>query len=61
MFSAASLTAALLLAWARCTHAQFPIDPEGRTVLESRFGEGVTITYKEVQLVPHLSSTTWDG
>lgn len=56
MLSAATFTTTLLLAWACGTDAQFPIDPEGRTVLESRFGDGITITYKEVQwgpLLPH--------
>jgi hypothetical protein len=28
--------------------AQFPAPPEGRKVLESRFGDVVTVTYKEV-------------
>jgi hypothetical protein len=42
-------SAALLLALAVPTFAQFPAEPVGRKVLESRFGEGVTITYKEVQ------------
>jgi hypothetical protein len=30
------------------TLAQFPAEPVGLKVLESRFGDGVTITYKEV-------------
>jgi hypothetical protein len=38
----------VLLALAEPVLAQFPATPEGRKVLESRFGEGVTITYKEV-------------
>jgi hypothetical protein len=49
MLSTASVTAVALLVLASPTLAQFPAAPEGRTVLESRFGEGVTITYKEVQ------------
>lgn len=28
--------------------AQFPVKPEGLKVLESRFGDGVQISYKEV-------------
>lgn len=32
--------------------AQFPAAPVGVTVLESRFGEGVTISYKEVYTTP---------
>jgi hypothetical protein len=27
--------------------AQFPPEPEGITILKSRFGDGVTISYKE--------------
>jgi hypothetical protein len=48
MFPALSSTAVVLLALAESAFAQFPATPEGRKVLESRFGEGVTITYKEV-------------
>jgi hypothetical protein len=48
MLSIASSAAAALLALAAPTFAQFPAEPVGRKVLESRFGEGVTITYKEV-------------
>jgi uncharacterized membrane protein len=48
MFTAISSAAVMLLALAEPVLAQFPATPEGRKVLESRFGEGVTITYKEV-------------
>ena len=48
MLSPVSSAAALLLALAEPAFAQFPALPEGRRVLESRFGEGVTITYKQV-------------
>ena len=37
-------------------HAQFPLEPEGVTVLESKFGDGVEISYKEV--CNSTSSTT---
>jgi hypothetical protein len=37
-----------LLALASSAVAQFPAPPVGVKVLESRFGEGVTISYKEV-------------
>ncbi|KAH4308384.1 hypothetical protein HBH64_034010 [Parastagonospora nodorum] len=50
MFSVVSSAAVVLLALAKPGVAQFPAAPEGRTVLESRFGEGVTITYKENNL-----------
>ena len=55
--------------------AQFPPEPEGITVLRSRFDNGVTISYKEVQPSPeheviwkssltsfqerHLRNNTW--
>ncbi|KAI8934484.1 hypothetical protein NX059_008186 [Plenodomus lindquistii] len=45
--------AALLLSLAFAPHtvvAQFPAQPEGLKVLESRFGDGVTITYKQNSL-----------
>lgn len=32
--------------------AQFPPIPEGVTVLESKFGDGVKISYKEVSKIP---------
>ncbi len=34
--------------------SQFPSEPEGVTVLQSRFGDGVTISYKEVLLKSHI-------
>lgn len=49
MMLAVSPAIALLLAFAGSTSAQFPAEPRDRKVLESRFGEGVTITYKEVR------------
>jgi hypothetical protein len=48
MLSAIFSTAVVLLAQLKPSIAQFPAEPEERRVLESRFGEGVTITYKEV-------------
>lgn len=39
--------AAGLLALSEFAVAQFPAEPEGITVLRSRFGEGITISYKE--------------
>jgi len=41
-------TAVTLLALAASAYAQFPAEPVGVKVLESRFGDGVTISYKEV-------------
>jgi carboxypeptidase C (cathepsin A) len=38
----------LLALTAGITNAQFPPKPEGLKILESRFGDGVTISYKEV-------------
>jgi hypothetical protein len=38
----------LLALTAGIVNAQFPPQPEGLKVLESRFGDGVTISYKEV-------------
>jgi hypothetical protein len=35
--------------------AQFPPTPEGVTVLQSKFGDGVTISYKEVGLISYSS------
>jgi hypothetical protein len=40
---------ALLTLTAGTANAQFPPKPEGLKVLESRFGDGVTISYKEVR------------
>lgn len=48
MFPFARCAALTLLFSAVPTLAQFPAEPAGRKVLESRFGDGVTITYKEV-------------
>jgi hypothetical protein len=42
-----SIAIALLVS-AVPTLAQFPAEPVGLKVLESRFGDGVKITYKEV-------------
>ncbi|KAH7092930.1 carboxypeptidase-like protein S1 [Paraphoma chrysanthemicola] len=47
MLSKLPTAATLVLSLAGFASAQFPAVPEGRKVLESRFGEGVTITYKE--------------
>jgi hypothetical protein len=49
MLSAIFFPAVVMLALPKPTIAQFPAEPEGRRVLESRFGEGVKITYKEVR------------
>jgi hypothetical protein len=38
------------------TTAQFPPEPEGLTVLKSRFHENVTISYKEVFCLRRLHS-----
>lgn len=43
--------AVAFLALASSSVAQFPAAPVGVKVLESRFGEGVTISYKEVYVV----------
>jgi hypothetical protein len=40
--------AVVLLVSAAPTLAQFPAEPVGLKVLESRFGDGVKITFKEV-------------
>lgn len=61
MFSVVSSAAVVLLALAKPSVAQFPATPEGRTVLESRFGEGVTITYKEVKYMIRLMKSTLRG
>lgn len=61
MFSVVSSAAVVLLALAKPSVAQFPATPEGRTVLESRFGEGVTITYKEVKYMIRLMKSTMRG
>lgn len=43
-----SSAAVVLLLSAAPILAQFPAEPVGLKVLESRFGDGVKITYKEV-------------
>lgn len=43
-------SAASLLALAGFGYAQFPPTPEGVTVLDSRFGDGVQLSWKEVRL-----------
>lgn len=47
MFDILVIVIALFLQVLR-TSAQFPPTPENITVLESRFGDGVSISYKEV-------------
>lgn len=49
------------LALAASAIAQFPAEPVGLKVLESRFGDGVTITYKEVRRMFWSSCTVNDG
>ena len=49
------------LALAASALAQFPAEPVGLKVLESRFGDGVTITYKEVGRMFWSSCTVNDG
>lgn len=48
MFPSARSAAIALLALAAPSLAQVPSEPAGLKVLESRFGDGVKITYKEV-------------
>jgi hypothetical protein len=43
LLAIASLATQILFA-----HAQFPPKPEGVTILDSKFGDGVYISYKEV-------------
>ncbi|EMD68990.1 hypothetical protein COCSADRAFT_155224 [Bipolaris sorokiniana ND90Pr] len=50
MFPSARSTAIALLALAAPSLAQVPSEPAGLKVLESRFGDGVKITYKENKL-----------
>ena len=38
--------------------SQFPPKPQGLTILQSKFHENVTISYKEVRLLYWYSSTT---
>jgi len=42
--------AASLLALTGFSYAQFPPTPEGVTLLDSRFGDGVQLSWKEVCL-----------
>lgn len=56
-FSSAAL-AASLLALAGLGFAQFPSTPEGVTVLDSKFGDGVKLSWKEVcKSATRVSST----
>ena len=50
-----------LLALAASAIAQFPAEPVGLKVLESKFGDGVTITYKEVGRMFWSFCTVNDG
>ena len=50
-----------LLALAASANAQFPAEPVGLKVLESKFGDGVTITYKEVGRMFWSSCVMNDG
>jgi hypothetical protein len=43
--------AAALLAFAGFGYAQFPPTPEGVTVRDSKFGDGVQLSWKEVCLL----------
>jgi hypothetical protein len=65
MLSATFSAAIQLLTLVKSTVAQFPTEPIGLKVLESRFGEGITITYKEVQyrfiLIGHSGSTDYSN
>jgi len=58
MLKVVSSAAVALLALACPAIAQFPAEPLGRKVLESRFGEGVTITYKEVRYLAFAAHTS---
>jgi hypothetical protein len=40
-----------LLALAGISYAQFPPSPEGVTEIESKFGDGVRLSWKEVGLL----------
>lgn len=51
MFSFIRSAAVTLLVLAVPTFAQLQSEPFGPRVLKSRFGEGVTITYKEVRIL----------
>jgi hypothetical protein len=47
-----------LLALAGISYAQFPPTPEGVTEIESKFGDGVRLSWKEVGLM--LCSGSWE-
>ena len=47
MWTSIANPALALLAVASTCAAQFPAEPEGITVLRSRFNDGVTISFKE--------------
>lgn len=49
MVSFCGVAACLLTVAGHLAQAQFPPKPEGVTVLESKFGSGARITYKEVR------------
>jgi hypothetical protein len=57
-FSNVANTAALL-ALASSGHAQFPPTPEGVTVRDSKFGDGVQLSWKEVRLLAALVLRHW--
>jgi len=48
MYLSAVLSLGAWLLLAPTIYAQFPAPPEGVTVLKSKFGDGVSISYKEV-------------
>lgn len=57
-FSAVNVTS--LLALAGLGNAQFPSTPEGVTVRDSKFGDGVQLSWKEVCIIPaNLSGTDY--
>jgi hypothetical protein len=45
-----------LLALAGLSYAQFPPTPEGVTEIESKFGDGVRLSWKEVGLLSYPGS-----
>jgi hypothetical protein len=45
-----------LLALAGTSYAQFPPTPEGVTEIESKFGDGVRLSWKEVGLLSYPGS-----
>jgi len=51
------LSSLIITALAGIVTAQFPAEPEGITLLRSRFNNNVTISYKEVCLIESSSST----